>query len=108
MCIDQQKSATIILQAAVVEKEKRPMPKLRNTKSDTRRYEDRPAPPGTLNVAQMRYIMLLHQGKADDHDGPMDAKQIAERFQLDVVQLQMILQFLSLPPENTSKQKDHP
>ncbi|XP_059431211.1 uncharacterized protein LOC132164680 isoform X1 [Corylus avellana] len=93
-------------EAFVVEKYNRPMPKLRNTKPDSGRYEERPAPPGTLNVAQLRYIVLLHQGKADDHEGPMDIQQIAEKFRIDVAQVERILQFVSLPPEDSSKQNN--
>lgn len=94
-------------EAAVVERQTRPLPKLRNTKPDSSRYEEKPAPPGTLNVAQLRHIMLLHQGKVDDHNGPMDAKQIAEKFQLDVLQVQTILQCVSLPPEDSNKKKNN-
>lgn len=96
-----------MLQSSVREREKRPMPKLRNTTRDSTRYEERPAPPGTLNVAQLRHIMLLHQGKAEDHDGPMDANQIAEKYRLDVEQVKTIFQFLATPPEDSSKQKNN-
>lgn len=92
-------------EALVAEIPSRPLPKLRNTNPESGRYEERPAPPGTLNVKQLRDIMLLHQGKADDHNGPMDIQQIAEKFRLDVAQVQRILQFMSLPPEDSSKQK---
>lgn len=90
-------------EAFVVEKYNRPMPKLRNTKPDSGRYEERPVPEGTLNIAQVRQIILLHQGKADNHDGPMDIQQIAENFRVDVARVQKILQFVSLPPEDSSK-----
>lgn len=90
----------------MVEKFNRPMPKLRNTKPDFGRNEERPVPAGTLNVAQLRHIILLHEGKADDYNGRMDAHQIAEKFRVNVVQIQTILQFLSLPPENSSKDKN--
>ncbi|XWS39046.1 hypothetical protein CRYUN_Cryun18bG0016400 [Craigia yunnanensis] len=93
--------------ALVAKNPSRPMPKLRNTTPESGRYEERPAPPGTLNVKQLRDIMLLHQGKADDHDGPMDAQQIAEKFRLDVAQVQRILQFMSLPSEESRKHKKH-
>ncbi|KAG4946345.1 hypothetical protein AAZX31_15G145600 [Glycine max] len=93
-------------EAFVVEKFNRPMPKLRNTKPDFGRNEERPVPAGTLNVAQLRHIILLHEGKADDYNGRMDAHQIAEKFRVNVVQIQTILQFLSLPPENSSKDKN--
>ncbi|XVE82128.1 hypothetical protein DITRI_Ditri15bG0122000 [Diplodiscus trichospermus] len=92
-------------EAFVVENSTRPLPKLRNTTPESGRYEERPAPPGTLNVKQLQHLMLLHQGKADDHNGPMDFQQIAEKFRLDVAQVQRIVQFLSLPPEDSTKQK---
>lgn len=82
------------------------MPKLRNTKPDSGRYEERQVPAGTLNIAQLRHIILLHEGKADDYNGRMNAQQIAEKFQVDLVQIQRILQFLSQPPEGSSKDKN--
>ncbi|KAI3679613.1 hypothetical protein L2E82_51153 [Cichorium intybus] len=95
-------------EAYVVDKYNRPMPKLRNTTPETGRYEHRPAPPGTLNVGQLRHIILLYQGKAEDHNGPMDVNQIAERYRLDVGQVQRAVQFLSLPPEFLNKNKKDP
>ncbi|GAB2266454.1 hypothetical protein Dimus_001462 [Dionaea muscipula] len=94
-------------EAFMVEKYNRALPKLRNTKTDGGRYEDRSVPAGTLNVAQLRHIMLLQTGKADDHDGPMDIKEIAQRFQVDVSQIQKILSFLSLPPEDNNTKQRH-
>ncbi|KAK4388455.1 hypothetical protein Sango_2452100 [Sesamum angolense] len=94
-------------EASVVEKYKRPLPKVRNTTPESGRYEQRPVPPGTLNVAQVRQIILLHQGKSDDHDGPMDVPQIAERFRIDAAQVQNILKFVALPPEDDSKRKNN-
>lgn len=82
------------------------MPKLRNTKPESGRYEERPVPSGTLNVAQLRHVILLHEGTADDHKGPMEVHQIAEKFHVDAVQIQRILQFLSLPPESSNKGKN--
>ncbi|XP_047332606.1 uncharacterized protein LOC124936179 [Impatiens glandulifera] len=90
-------------EASIVEKYNRPLPKLRNTTVESTRYEERTAPPGTLNVAQLRHMMLLHQGKAEDHDGPMNVEQIAMKFQIDIIQVQNILRFMSLPPENIKK-----
>lgn len=90
-----------------MERYKRPMPKLRNTKPESGRYEERPTPPGTLNIAQLRQIILLHQGKSDEHDGPLDVGRIAERFRIDVGQVQSILQFVSLPPEDDNKKKSN-
>uniref|UniRef100_A0A2P2NG00 Uncharacterized protein n=1 Tax=Rhizophora mucronata TaxID=61149 RepID=A0A2P2NG00_RHIMU len=92
-------------EASVVERYNRPMPKLRNTKPDSGRYEERLVPPGTLNVAQLRHIMHLHQGKANDYDGPMDIHQIAEKFQLEVSQVERILKSISLPPEDSQRKR---
>uniref|UniRef100_A0A6N2K1T6 Uncharacterized protein n=1 Tax=Salix viminalis TaxID=40686 RepID=A0A6N2K1T6_SALVM len=94
-------------EAPVVERYDRHMPKLRNTKPDSGRHEERAVAPGTLNVAQLRHIILLYQGKADDHEGPMNTQQIAEKFLLEDVQVQRIVQFLSLPQEDNSKQKSN-
>lgn len=95
-------------EAFVVQNYKRPLPKLRNTTPESGRYEDRPVPQGTLNVKQLRHIILLHEGKADDHNGPMDIHQIAEKFQVDVTQIQKVVQSLSLPPEDNSKTEKDP
>ncbi|CAH2053119.1 unnamed protein product [Thlaspi arvense] len=92
-------------EASLVETSKRPLPKLRNTTPESTRYEEKPVPQGTLNVAQVRHIMLLYQGKAQDHNGPMSVDEIAKNYRIDVSQVQKITQFLSLPPEVTDKQK---
>ncbi|PIA61519.1 hypothetical protein AQUCO_00300799v1 [Aquilegia coerulea] len=93
-------------EAFVVEKYDRPMPKLRNTSAESN-YNEKSAPPGTLNVAQLRQILQLRQGKSIDHAGSMDVHQIADKFHIDVTQVEKILQFISLPPENSSsKQKN--
>lgn len=89
------------------ERYSRPLPKVRNTKPRSGKYEENPVTPGTLNAAQIRHIILLHQGKADDHEGPMNVKQIAKKFQIDATMVQSILQFLSLPPEDSTKQKNN-
>ncbi|XP_044486334.1 uncharacterized protein LOC123211601 [Mangifera indica] len=78
-------------ESSVGERDNRPMPQLPNTTLD----KERPVPPGTLN------------GKAEDHEGPMDANQIAEKCRLAVVQVKPILQFLAGPSENSSKRKTH-
>ncbi|PON80333.1 dynein beta chain, ciliary protein [Parasponia andersonii] len=94
-------------EASVVDRYKRPLPKLRNTKPDSSSFEDRPTPSGTLNIAQLRHIVLLHEGKAEDHDGPMDVQQIAKKYRVDVAEVQRILQFISLPPEEEKKERNN-
>ena len=71
-----------------METSKRPLPKLRNTTPESTRYEAKPVPQGTLNVAQVRHIMLLYQGKAQDHKGPMTLNEIAKNYRIDVSQVQ--------------------
>lgn len=90
-------------EAAVVMKPSRPLPRERTISPDSGRYEEKPAPLGTLNVAQLRQIMLLYQGKAEDYNGRMDVQQIAERFRVDVSHVQNIVQSVSLPPEAERK-----
>lgn len=93
------------MQAFVVERYSRPTPKLRSTKAGgADRFEERPAPSGTLNISQVRQIVQLHQGKSTEHNGPMNIQQIAEKFRIDAAQVERILQFISLPPEDNSKQ----
>ncbi|MCL7044206.1 hypothetical protein MKW94_023910 [Papaver nudicaule] len=90
-------------EAFVVEKYNRPMPKLRNTTIESGRFEEKVVPPGTLNVTQIRHILQLRQGKAEDYNGHMDINQIAENFRVDTAQLLKIFQFVSLPPEDINK-----
>ncbi|KAI4342150.1 hypothetical protein MLD38_026805 [Melastoma candidum] len=92
-------------EASVVEKYKRPLPKLRNTTPDSGRLEDRPVAPGTLNVAQVKQIILLYQGKSEGQTGPMDTREIAEKFRVDAAHVERIVQFLSLPQDDSIKQK---
>ncbi|KAI4318634.1 hypothetical protein MLD38_032311 [Melastoma candidum] len=92
-------------EAAVVEKYKRPLPKLRNTTPDSGRLEDRPVVPGTLNVAQVKQIILLYQGKSEGQTRPMDTREIAEKFRVDAAHVERILRFLSLPQGDNIKEK---
>ncbi|KAK4770913.1 hypothetical protein SAY87_031445 [Trapa incisa] len=92
--------------AHVVEKYNRPLPKLRNTRPGSGSLEQQPAPAGTLNAAQLRHVILLSQGKAEDHQGCMDAHQIAEKFRVDVAEIERILRYVSLPLENKKEEKE--
>ncbi|GAB2216737.1 hypothetical protein Droror1_Dr00024515 [Drosera rotundifolia] len=79
---------------------KKPLPKLRNTKpGDVGRQQQCSVIPGTLDAMQLREILKLREGKADDHDGPMGVDEIARRFRLDLLQVEKVLGFVSLPPE---------
>ncbi|KAK1295298.1 hypothetical protein QJS10_CPA16g01474 [Acorus calamus] len=77
--------------------------KATDTKSTPGWDVEKPVPAGTLNVAQLRQILFLHQGKSEDHQGPMDIPDIAKKFKLTANEVQQILKFLSLPPEDGKK-----
>lgn len=86
------------MQSFIVEKYNRPLPKLRSSKTETSGDEQK-APPGTLDVVKIKQILLLHEGKSEEHQGPMDVDAIAKKFMIDAAQVQKILKFVSLPPE---------
>ncbi|XP_010666731.2 uncharacterized protein LOC104883865 isoform X1 [Beta vulgaris subsp. vulgaris] len=94
-------------EASVVQKTQRPLPRIRNTSPDAGRYEERPVAAGTLNVAQLRHIMLLHKGKDVEQDKQLGLKEVAENFRVDAVQLEKVFKYVSLPPENNTSRKTH-
>ncbi|KAJ8490335.1 hypothetical protein OPV22_012056 [Ensete ventricosum] len=87
-------------EAGIVERYNRPMPKLRSSREEAGASGQKPLPPGTLSVEQVRQIILLHQGKAVEHPGPMDIQDIANKFGVDAAQVQQITRFMSLPPQD--------
>lgn len=92
-------------EAFIVEKYKRPLPKVRSSKADTDFDVKKSTPSGTLTALQLQEIILLHQGKSNSHQGPMSVHDVAERFRIDVAQVKSIVQFISMPPENNSDMK---
>lgn len=90
-------------EAIIIQKFKRPLPKVRSSKDESVSHGQKPVPPGTLTIAQVQEIMLLHQGKSVDHGGPMDIHTIAHKFGVDPVQVEKIIQFVSLPSEQQEK-----
>lgn len=91
------------MQAFIVEKYNRPMPKLRSSKAETGTNERKSEPTGTLYAAQLEQINLLYQGKSEEHKGPMVVQEIAQKFRIDAARVERIVQFLSLPPENNTE-----
>lgn len=89
-------------EAYIVEKYNRPMPKLRSSKADTGVNEQKTSP-GTLTAVQLQEIILLHQGKSEEYKGSMEVKDIAEKFRINTAHVESIIQFLSMPPENSTK-----
>ncbi|KAH7676722.1 hypothetical protein IHE45_07G036000 [Dioscorea alata] len=91
-------------EAFIVEKYNRPMPKLRTSKAEA--DGQKPIPPGTLTAVQVQEIILLYQGKSSEHQGKMQVDEIAKKFSIDAIQVQRIVQFISLLPEDlNSKNK---
>lgn len=86
------------MQAFIVEKYNRPLPKLRTSKTEISGDESN-TPPGTLDIVKIKQILLLHEGKSEEHQGPLDVDAIAKKFMIDAAQVHKILRFVSLPPE---------
>ncbi|GLJ05325.1 hypothetical protein SUGI_0016130 [Cryptomeria japonica] len=87
-------------EASIAPRVNRPLPKLRKTSDIIGTGREKILAPGKLNVSQLRQILLLHKGEAENQEQPMDAKDIAEKFQLDVLIVQKILHHVSLPTES--------
>lgn len=94
--------------AAVVPKYSRPLPKLRKTSANTGPGGEKILAPGTFTVSQLRQMLLLHEGKVENQEKPMDAKGVAERLQLDVHVVQKILHYVSLPPVSNAEGEKKP
>ncbi|XP_074563181.1 uncharacterized protein LOC141819822 [Curcuma longa] len=90
-------------EAIVRERYTRSLPKLRSSRAEPGASEQKPLPPGTLSIEHVRQMILLHQGKSEDHPGKMDVQDIAKRYGVDVEHVQQIIQFMSLPPEDGKK-----
>ncbi|XP_020587063.1 uncharacterized protein LOC110029222 [Phalaenopsis equestris] len=87
-------------EAFIVQKYKRPLPKVRSSVEQVGSHDQKPLLPGTLTVAQLQEILLLHQGKSGEQKGPIDFQEIAKKFGVDSAQVEQIFQFISLHPEN--------
>ncbi|KAG0501079.1 hypothetical protein HPP92_001151 [Vanilla planifolia] len=75
----------------ITQKFNRPLPKLRSSKESGVQGQNS-LPPGTLTIAQLQEIMLLHQGKSSSQPGaPMEIQQIAQRFGVDEAQIEKII-----------------
>ncbi|XP_020250348.1 uncharacterized protein LOC109827742 [Asparagus officinalis] len=90
-------------EAYVVEKYNRPLPKLRSSKAEISGDDQKSGPPGTLTAVQLQQIILLHQGKSEQHQGPMTIPDIAKEFRIDAAHVESIVRFVSMPPENNTK-----
>lgn len=85
------------------------MPKLRNTKAGAEQAESRAPPPGTLDIAKLKELLLAHQEISNDPRGVIDSRRLAEKFKIDTEEIEKVLQHVSLPQDNTEKKsKDNP
>ncbi|WOL18868.1 hypothetical protein Cni_G27665 [Canna indica] len=91
-------------EAGIVERYNRPMPKLRTSSEQAGASGHKQLPPGTLSIEHVRQIILLHQGKAEDHTRSMGIQDIAKKFGVDAAHVQEIIKFVSLP-EDVGKSK---
>lgn len=94
----------LCLQASVVERYNRPLPKVRTSEAEPGQARQRP--PGTLNVGHIQEIIQLYQGKSSSHHGPMSVDQIASRFRVEVSVVRGIVQFVSLPQDEGIEKND--
>ena len=96
-----------MLQASVVQRYDRPLPKVRTSKADPGQSGSRQLPSGSLNVQHIKEIIQLYQGKSSTHHGPMSVDDIASKFRVEASVVRNIVQFVSLPQEDeTAKKKD--
>ncbi|XP_068658715.1 uncharacterized protein [Aristolochia californica] len=93
-------------EAFIVEKYNRPMPKLRSTEAVAGDNGPKAPPPGTLDIEKLKEILLVHQGKTSDHKGSMGARQIAEKFNIEVDYVEKMLSYVSLPPEESGNKRN--
>ncbi|CAK9237647.1 unnamed protein product [Sphagnum jensenii] len=78
---------------------RRPKPTNRHTSALTGPDEERVVAPGTLNLAQIHELFHLYQQAQVEgqQEKPVDTQFLAKKFNVDVVLLEKVLQFSSLP-----------
>lgn len=95
-------------QAQVTAEFRRPRPSNRRTSAATGPDEEKVVAAGTLNIAGIQEALRLFQGiraKGEKvQEKPMDVKSLAEKFNVNVVLLERVLKYTSLP-EPSRKQK---
>ncbi|KAL5206230.1 hypothetical protein ABZP36_034439 [Zizania latifolia] len=93
-------------EAFIVDRYNRPLPKVRTSKPEPSEGSHRQLPPGTINVAHVHEIIQLYQGKSSSHPGPMSVDEIASKFRVEASVVQNIVQFVSLPQDETVNKKE--
>ena len=69
--------------AFIVERYNRPLPRVRSLKVEVKGKEN-PPPSGTLEIPQLKQILLLQARKSEEHSEPMSIESIAEKFKIDL------------------------
>ncbi|XP_025805182.1 uncharacterized protein LOC112884078 isoform X2 [Panicum hallii] len=92
--------------ASIVQRYDRPLPKVRTSKADPGQSGSRQLPSGALNVQHIQEIIQLYQGKSSTHHGPMSVDDIASKFRVEASVVRNIVQFVSLPQDETAKKKE--
>jgi hypothetical protein len=78
---------------------RRPKPTNRHTSALTGPDEERIVAPGTLNLAQIHELFHLYQQAQVEgqQEKPVDTQLLAQKFNVDLVLLEKVLHFSSLP-----------
>lgn len=59
---------------------------------------------GTLNIAGIQEALRLYQGLGEGQEKPLDVKTLAAKFDVDVVLLEKVLHYTSLPVPSQKSQ----
>jgi hypothetical protein len=95
-----------MLQASIVQRYERPLPKVRTSKAEPGESGSRQLPSGALNVRQIQEVIQLYQGKSSTHHSPMSVDDIASKFRVEASVVRNIVQFVSLPQDETPEKKE--
>ncbi|MCO5567458.1 hypothetical protein L7F22_021149 [Adiantum nelumboides] len=81
---------------------RRPLPRARNT-TNTGFGEGSSVPPGKLNLAQIRQVLLSYQGLVKG-EKPMSAEALAKKYNVDVVLLERVLRLHTIQDKKVDGQ----
>jgi len=86
---------------------RRPKPMNRHTTAATGPDEEKVVTSGSLNIAGIREVLLLHQGLSEGQEKPLDAEALSKKYNVDVELLEGLFQYTTLPapqtPEDSSQ-----
>lgn len=79
-------------------------PANRHTSAATGPDEENVVGAGTLNIAGIQEALRLYQGLGEGQEKPLDVKTLAAKFNVDVVLLEKVLHYTSLPVPSQKSQ----